>query len=362
MATLELVEVVKKFGAVTAVNQISLRVSEGEFVTLLGPSGCGKTTLLNTIAGLEDLTAGEIRINGKVVNELGPFERDVAMVFQNYALYPHMTVAENIGFSLRLRKRPKDEIRQRVNQTARMLELEHLLHRLPRELSGGQQQRVAIGRAVIREPSIFLFDEPFSNLDAALRIKTRGEIKELHQRLGVTSIFVTHDQEEALSLSDHIAVLRAGTLEQYGSPEEVYSRPATKYVARFIGSPQIDIFAGEFEMLGDQLQYRIGSVCVPVPVHAPPPSRPVDMGVRPEYILLGQTGFDASVRLVQPVGPFTYVTVDWDSAGAGASAGASATARVNGVSHLRPKDPVQVEFAPDGLLFFDRETEKRLDL
>ena len=242
------------------------------------------------------------------------------MVFQNYALYPHMSVEENIGFSLRLRKRSKNEIQGKVQKVAAMLELEKLLHRLPRELSGGQQQRVAIGRAVIREPSIFLFDEPFSNLDAALRIKTRGEIKELHQRLGVTSVFVTHDQEEALSLSDQIAVLRAGRLEQYGSPEDIYIKPATKYVARFIGTPQMDFFTGEF-INKDGLLYRIGEAEIPIPAIAQLPETAVDVGVRAEFVNLGGKGFDATVRLVQPVGPFTYVTVDWQ--------GGSVTARVN---------------------------------
>jgi ABC-type sugar transport system ATPase subunit len=207
---------------------------------------------------------------------------------------------------------------------------------------------------VIREPSIFLFDEPFSNLDATLRVKTRGEIKELHQRLGVTSIFVTHDQEEALSLSDHIAVLSSGKLEQHGSPEEIYSRPASKYVARFIGNPQMDIFSGDFMDMDGKLVYRIGEAYVPVPENLTPSIQPVDMGVRPEYVLLGNTGFQASVRLVQPVGPFTYVTVDWQ--------GGSVTARVNGVSHLKVKETLKVEFDPNGLLFFDRETEKRKDL
>jgi len=354
MATLELVNVIKKFGDFTVVNNFNLRVEDGEFVTLLGPSGCGKTTLLNAIAGLEDVTSGEIKINGKTVNDLGPFERDVAMVFQNYALYPHMTVEENIGFSLQLRKRSKNEIQEKVRKVAEMLELDKLLHRLPRELSGGQQQRVSIGRAVIREPSIFLFDEPFSNLDAALRVKTRGEIKELHQRLGVTSVFVTHDQEEALSLSDHIAVLRAGQLEQYGTPEDIYSKPATKYVARFIGNPQIDIFVGEFETGGEKLSYRIGELSIPVSSTIKPPRQAVDMGVRPEFVLLGEKGFPASVRLVQPVGPFTYVTVEWQ--------GGTVTARVSGVSHLQPKEKVHVKFAEEGLLFFNRENKKRIDI
>jgi multiple sugar transport system ATP-binding protein len=350
MAELELVHIVKRFGSVAACNDINLQVSDGEFVTLLGPSGCGKTTLLNVVAGLEEVTGGEVRIGGRMVNQLGPYERDVAMVFQNYALYPHMTVEENIGFSMRLRKKPAAEIRSRVKQVAEMLELEHLLGRLPRELSGGQQQRVAIGRAVIREPAIFLFDEPFSNLDAALRMKTRGEIKELHQRLGVTSVFVTHDQEEALSLSDHIAVMRAGHVEQYGTPEEVYSRPATKYVARFIGSPQIDLFAGEFEDDGGELVYRIGKVSTRLPQGFKPPQMAVDLGVRPEYVKIGEQGFPAAVRLVQPVGPFTYVTIDWE--------GGSATARISGISGLRPKDEVRVDFDPSGLLFFERESEK----
>ena len=353
MATLELIFITKKFGEFTAVEEVSLRVEEGEFVTLLGPSGCGKSTLLNMIAGLEEVTSGEIQINGKTVNELGPFERDVAIVFQNYALYPHMTVAENIGFSLQLRKRPKEEIQNKVRKVASMLELEKLLHRLPRELSGGQQQRVAIGRAVIREPSIFLFDEPFSNLDAALRLKTRGEIKELHQRLGVTSVFVTHDQEEALSLSDRIAVLRTGHLEQFGSPEEIYSKPATKYVARFIGTPQMDLFAGEFVHEGG-LRYRLGEASIALPASFKAPNGNVDAGIRAEFVMLGDKGFDAVIRLVQPVGPFTYVTVDWP--------GGSLTARVNGVSHLRPKEQIKVEIDPGGLLFFDRNTDQRLEL
>lgn len=354
MATLELRNVTKQFGSVVAVNQFSLFVNDGEFVTLLGPSGCGKTTLLNIIAGLEEMTSGDVLINGRTVNYLSPFERNVAMVFQNYALYPHMTVAENIGFSLKLRKRPKSEIQNRVSVVAKMLELENLLDRLPRELSGGQQQRVAIGRAVIREPELFLFDEPFSNLDAALRMKTRGEVKLLHQKLGVTSIFVTHDQEEALSLSDKIAVMRQGHLEQYGTPEEVYSRPASKYVARFIGSPQIDIFEGHFESGQNGFVFRIGTLALELPPHARYPQKPVDMGIRSEYIKLGERGFPATVRLVQPVGPFTYITVAWD--------GGSATARVNGISHLKPGEVVHVEFTTEALLFFDRESEKRIDL
>jgi multiple sugar transport system ATP-binding protein len=263
-------------------------------------------------------------------------------------------VFENIGFSLRLRKRPKDEVRQKVEEVARMLELENLLDRLPRELSGGQQQRVAIGRAVIRAPSIFLFDEPFSNLDAGLRVRMRAEIKELHQRLGTTSVFVTHDQEEALSLSDYIAVMQTGHITQYGTPEDVYLRPESKYVARFIGSPQLDIFEGEFEQSGDDWVYRIGNGSFPLPKLAHMPDTPLDMGVRPEYIRLGEQGVPAQVRLVQPIGPFTYVTVGWE--------GGIATSRVNGVSSLRAKDPAWVSFEPNGMMFFDRKNSSRVSL
>ena len=235
MADVELRAITKQYGTTFACSDVNLRVADGEFVTLLGPSGCGKTTTLNIIAGLDEPTSGEVLMGGRVVNDLTPFERDVAMVFQNYALYPHMSVRDNIGFTLRLRKRPKEEIRRRVEGVAQMLELAHVLERLPRELSGGQQQRVALGRAVIREPAVFLFDEPFSNLDAALRVKMRVEVKELHQRLGITSLFVTHDQEEALSLSDRIAIMREGHVEQVGTPDDVYVQPRTRYVARFIG-------------------------------------------------------------------------------------------------------------------------------
>jgi ABC-type sugar transport system ATPase subunit len=354
MAKLKLKNVSKYFGAIKACANIDLEVNESEFITLLGPSGCGKTTLLNVIAGLEQLNEGEIFIEGRLVNDLSPFERNLAMVFQNYALYPHMTVGENIGFSMRLRKKDKEEIAQRVGQVAKMLELEKLLNRLPRELSGGQQQRVAIGRAVIREPAIFLFDEPFSNLDAALRVRMRVEIKELHQRLGTTSVFVTHDQEEALSLSDRIAIMRAGRIEQYGTPEQVYSRPSSKYVARFIGSPQLDIFEGEFVVVEGLLVYCIGAENFRLPSITQPPDKPLDFAVRPEHVILGNEGVPAVVHLVQPIGPFTYVTVNWE--------GGSATARVSGVSRLRPKDNINVTFDTSGILFFDRDTSLRVEL
>ena len=355
MADVQLIGVSKRFGTVFACADVNLEIADGEFVTLLGPSGCGKTTTLNILAGLEDVTSGEVRIGGRVVNDLGPFERDIAMVFQNYALYPHMTVAENIGFTLRLRKRPKAEIQARVAQVAATLELELLLERLPRELSGGQQQRVALGRALIREPAVFLFDEPFSNLDAALRVRMRTEIKELHQRLRVTSVFVTHDQEEAMSISDRVAVMRAGRVEQVGTPEEVYARPVSTYVARFIGSPQMDLLSGDLVASADGgAGFRVGSLTFPVPagVAAGVAQGARDMAIRPEHVTLDPAGIGAVVRVVQPLGPMTTVTVVWD--------GGTLTARLPGMAHLAPGQPVGVGLDPDHLLFFDRTSGRRI--
>jgi ABC-type sugar transport system ATPase subunit len=355
MADVELVMVCKSFGSVEACRDVDLRIADGEFVTLLGPSGCGKTTTLNIIAGLEEATSGEVRIGGRVVNDLGPFERDVAMVFQNYALYPHMSVGENISFTLRLRKRPKTEIAERVRAVAETLELGQLLERLPRELSGGQQQRVALGRALIREPAVFLFDEPFSNLDATLRVRMRGEIKELHQRLGVTSVFVTHDQEEAMSISDRVAIMRLGRVEQVGTPEEVYARPASTYVARFVGSPQMDILQGTFEHADGETRYRVGETAfvVPAALAARSEGRVVDLGIRPEHIRIGDAGAALTVRVVQPLGPMTYLTLGWE--------GGSLTARLPGMTDHEAGQPVLVSLAPEHLLLFDRESGRRIE-
>jgi multiple sugar transport system ATP-binding protein len=361
VAQVDLVEVTKRYGAVEACSGVNLRIPEGEFVTLLGPSGCGKSTTLNMIAGLEEITAGDILMDGQRVNDLTPYERDVAMVFQQYALYPHMTVAENIGFTMKLRRRPKAEIAAKVGAVAELLELSPYLDRLPRELSGGQQQRVALGRAIIREPRVFLFDEPFSNLDAALRLRMRAEIKLLHSRLGVTSIFVTHDQEEALSISDRIAVMREGRVEQYGTPEEVYARPATTYVARFIGSPPMDILRGEIVSENGSGVYRVGAATFPLPaptataLHAVASSRGADLAVRSEHVLLTPPGdgVPATVQVTQPLGPSTVVTAAWD--------GGALTARVPGIATLLPGETVGLRLDPAGLLFFDRETGLRLD-
>ena len=358
MAEVELQNVTKRYGAVEACSGVNLRVPDGAFVTLLGPSGCGKSTTLNVIAGLEEISAGEIRMDGLRVNELTPYERDVAMVFQQYALYPHMTVAENIGFTMKLRRRPKAAIAAQVGAVAELLELTPYLDRLPRELSGGQQQRVALGRAIVREPRVFLFDEPFSNLDAALRLKMRAEVKLLHARLGVTSIFVTHDQEEALSISDRIAVMRAGRVEQYGTPAEVYSRPATTYVARFIGSPPMDIVSGDVAYENGAMVYRVGAAVFPLPERVASAlgnraSGGVDLGVRAEHIQLvpPEAGVAATVLVVQPLGPSTVVTAGW--------AGGSLTARVPGIAGHLPGERVGLRLDPAGLLFFDRMTGMR---
>jgi multiple sugar transport system ATP-binding protein len=361
VAQVDLVEVTKRYGVVEACSGVNLRIPEGEFVTLLGPSGCGKSTTLNMIAGLEEITAGDILMDGQRVNDLTPYERDVAMVFQQYALYPHMTVAENIGFTMKLRRRPKAEIAAKVGAVAELLELSAYLDRLPRELSGGQQQRVALGRAIIREPRVFLFDEPFSNLDAALRLRMRAEIKLLHSRLGVTSIFVTHDQEEALSISDRIAVMRQGRVEQYGTPEEVYARPATTYVARFIGSPPMDILHGEIVSENGSSLFRVGTARFPIPestagaLRAISSSRSTDLAVRSEHVLLVSPGdgVPATVQVAQPLGPSTVVTAAWD--------GGALTARVPGIATLPPGETVGLRLDPAGLLFFDRETGLRLD-
>jgi len=357
MAEVELRAVSKNFGKVAVCKGVDLQVADGEFVTLLGPSGCGKTTTLNLIAGLEDASAGDILIGGRRVNDLTPFERDVAMVFQNYALYPHMTVAQNIGFTLRLRGIARERMSQRVAAVAESLELGSVLDRLPAQLSGGQQQRVALGRAIIREPRVFLFDEPFSNLDAGLRIKMRAEVKELHQRLGVTSIFVTHDQEEALSLSDHIAVMREGRVEQFGTPTEVYTRPLSKYVARFIGSPPLEFLSGRVEGEGGMPVFRVGAAAFPLSLKTA--ERLVQggqncaLGVRPEHVVLGPTGIRATVRLVQPVGPATFVTLSWD--------GGELSARVPGMATLAAGSAVHFQVdREDHLMFFDDHQGRRM--
>ena len=305
MATVEVRTVRKAFGPVEILHGVSVDIADGEFVVLVGPSGCGKSTLLRMLAGLENITSGEIAIGGKVVNTVPPKDRDIAMVFQNYALYPHMTVYDNMAFSLTLAKAPKSVMDQEVGRAAKILGLEQLLHRFPRQLSGGQRQRVAMGRAIVRNPQVFLFDEPLSNLDAKLRVQMRSEIKELHQRLKVTTVYVTHDQIEAMTMADKIVVMNNGHIEQIGAPLELYDRPANLFVAGFIGSPAMNMVKGTVS--NGALRMEDGTAW-PLPTSV---ARPVDgpavYGVRPEHLMLDPGGIPATVQVVEPTGSETQV-------------------------------------------------------
>jgi multiple sugar transport system ATP-binding protein len=303
MASVAIRDVRKAFGATEVIHGVDVLIGDGEFVVLVGPSGCGKSTLLRMIAGLENITAGEIHIGERVVNRVPPKERDIAMVFQNYALYPHMTVAANMGFSLMLRGAAKGEIEQRVNGAADILGLRSLLNRYPRQLSGGQRQRVAMGRAIVRDPQVFLFDEPLSNLDAKLRVAMRTEIKELHQRLKTTTIYVTHDQIEAMTLADRIVVMHDGLVEQVGAPLELYDRPQNLFVAGFIGSPAMNFLNGTIRANG-RLEFE-GASGMRLPLLTAPSGsdgRPVIYGIRPEHFVISDGGTEAEVLVVEPTG------------------------------------------------------------
>ena len=301
MATLEIRDVRKSFGSATVVHGVSISVEKGEFVVIVGPSGCGKSTLLRMVAGLEEITAGEIAIGGRVVNELEPKDRDIAMVFQNYALYPHMRVYDNMAYGLKIRGMSRAEIDGRVREAAKILELDALLDRKPRQLSGGQRQRVAMGRAIVRHPKVFLFDEPLSNLDAKLRVQMRLELQKLHRRLGVTSLYVTHDQVEAMTLGQRIIVMNAGRAEQIGTPREIYDRPQTTFVAGFIGSPPMNLIAGRLSADGTALQAAGGAVRLPAPVAALA-GREVLLGVRPEQLRAGDGQMTVSVEMAEALG------------------------------------------------------------
>jgi sn-glycerol 3-phosphate transport system ATP-binding protein len=283
MASIQLKNVIKRYGKGKAelqvIHGVNADISDREFIVIVGPSGCGKSTLLRMVAGLEEISGGEIWIGDRVVNNLEPAERDIAMVFQNYALYPHMSVFDNMAYGLKIKKVPLEDIKTRVDKAAAILELGHLLERKPRQLSGGQRQRVAMGRAIVRQPQVFLFDEPLSNLDAKLRAQTRIEIQKLHRELGITSLFVTHDQVEAMTLAQRMLVMNAGNMEQFGTPEEVYHRPASTFVASFIGSPPMNL-------LKNAPGARAGSV----------------MGIRPEHLDIGNAGWDAKVETTELLG------------------------------------------------------------
>ena len=305
-------------GDVTAVDDVSLDVDDKEFMVIVGPSGCGKTTMLRMIAGLEDVTKGSIYIGDSLVNDVAPKERDIAMVFQNYALYPHMTVYQNMEFGLKLRKYPKDEIKKRVRDAAAMLGIETLLERKPRALSGGQRQRVALGRAIVRNPQAFLFDEPLSNLDAKLRITTRAELRALHRRLQTTSIYVTHDQAEAMTLGDRICVMHKGCVHQVASPMEVYDKPVNRFVAGFLGTPPMNFFDGNIEQRNDKFVFAL-SDCTAIKLNScddkllPFAGKPMVLGIRPEHLSLHknqnecENGILSQVEIVEPLGDHNEV-------------------------------------------------------
>ncbi|MCD6098430.1 sn-glycerol-3-phosphate ABC transporter ATP-binding protein UgpC [bacterium] len=334
-------------GNVHAIKDISLEVADREFLVLVGPSGCGKSTLLRMIAGLEDVTSGEIWIDRRVVNQLPPRDRDISMVFQNYALYPHMTVYENMAFGLRIRHFPKDEIDRRVQEASRILGIEDLLSRKPRALSGGQRQRVALGRAIVRKPKVFLFDEPLSNLDAKLRVHMRTEIKKLHQRLKTTMIYVTHDQVEAMTMGDRIAVIRDGVLQQHDTPMTLYNNPVNLFVAGFIGSPAMNFLEGKIEdkkVLFDGIR-----------IDVPPGARTdrisnVIVGIRPEYFILDPVSphFTAQIEVVEPMGNEIFVYFQLSKK--------SVVARLPADTEVRPGDTLPLRINVDMVRLFDPES------
>jgi sn-glycerol 3-phosphate transport system ATP-binding protein len=355
MGAISIRNVEKRYGhgpkANAVIHGVNAEIADGEFVVIVGPSGCGKSTLLRMVAGLEEISGGEIAISGRVVNDTEPSERDIAMVFQNYALYPHMSVFENMAYGLKIAKVPLAEIRQRVDKAAKILELGQFLQRKPRELSGGQRQRVAMGRAIVRQPQVFLFDEPLSNLDAKLRAQTRLEIQKLHKELGVTSLFVTHDQVEAMTLAERMIVMNAGRMEQIGTPEEVYHRPATTFVAGFIGSPPMNLITGQ----ADGSRFIVDGQTLPLP-GAAPRSGELILGLRPEHASLrpaGNLGWQLKVEMLEMLGAERLVYC---------SAGSMLfTVRVE-ATLVPPKigDIVTLQAAPDQLHWFDPATTQRI--
>jgi ABC-type sugar transport system ATPase subunit len=361
MATLSLQRVEKRFDAQSIIEPIDLEIAQGEFAVFVGPSGCGKTTLLRMIAGLESVSAGRILIDGRDVTQSPPAQRGVAMVFQNYALYPHMNVAENIGFGLRIAGMPKALRDAKVLEAARKLQLEPLLQRKPKALSGGQRQRVAIGRAIVKEPGLFLFDEPLSNLDAELRQQTRLEIARLHRDLGTTMIYVTHDQVEAMTLADRIVVLRQGRIEQVGAPIDLYRDPDSAFVGGFIGSPRMNFLDGTIDSLTETgatiLVPGLGSTIFPTTRlrSRPMPGAPVSVGIRPEHLLIedGASGFAGRIEIVERLGSVSHAHLT-------AEGGARVTLERRGAGDAQPGDLLRVRPDPDGVFLFDPATGRRL--
>ncbi|MEQ8814454.1 MAG: sn-glycerol-3-phosphate ABC transporter ATP-binding protein UgpC [Thalassobaculum sp.] len=349
MAEIELSDVRKSFDAHEVIHGVDLTVADRRFAVVVGPSGCGKSTLLRMVAGLEDVTGGSIRIGGRDVTGVEPKDRNVAMVFQNYALYPHLTVARNIAFGLELRGTPRDEIRRRVARAAGILHLDGLLERKPRQLSGGQRQRVAMGRAIVREPDVFLFDEPLSNLDAKLRVTMRLEIRRLHEELGATSLYVTHDQVEAMTMGDVLVVMNDGHVEQIGAPLEVYERPASTFVASFIGSPPMNFL--DAEIAGREARFGAGSLALNG--HDAPHGR-ATLGIRPEHLSVDPeaAAFTLSVRMVEPQGAETIVH--------GVAGDSPVVVRLPGIHRVRPHETLPLAARPEHLHLFDAGHGRRI--
>jgi len=356
MATVGFRNVQKTYGGkVKVIHGIGFDIADGEFVVLVGPSGCGKSTLLRMLAGLEDISGGEILIDGKVVNELESKDRDIAMVFQSYALYPHMTVGENMGFSLRLRNADKGVTEKRVADAAKILNLDKLLARYPRELSGGQRQRVAMGRAIVRDPKVFLFDEPLSNLDAKLRVAMRAEIKALHQRLKTTTVYVTHDQIEAMTMADRIVVMHDGAVEQIGTPLELYDRPDNLFVAQFIGSPSMNVIEGTLRRSNGRCTVEAHGAMWPVPAGTTlEEGKAVHYGVRPGDMTISDVanGVPAKVIVVEPTGAETELLVEVGEA--------QITLAVHGRVDAQPDQMVGLVIASESVHLFDRQSGQRL--
>lgn len=368
MASVKLKNVYKRFeGGVTAVNDFNLDIEDKEFIILVGPSGCGKTTTLRMVAGLEEITEGEVYIADRLVNDVQPKDRDIAMVFQNYALYPHMTVFDNMAFGLKLRKTPKDEIKKRVHEAARILEIDHLLDRKPKALSGGQRQRVALGRAIVRDPKVFLMDEPLSNLDAKLRVQMRLEITKLHQRLNTTFIYVTHDQTEALTMGTRIVVMKDGLVQQVDTPTSLYDRPVNMFVAGFIGSPQMNFINVKIEKRGEEIYLNFGEHSIKLPEGKAKKLEGTDyigkdvvMGIRPESMhdeavfleSMPDSIVSARVEVVEMLGSETLLHMFIEDVGC--------TARVNPRTKTRSGDVVKIAIDTNRVHLFDKETEKTI--
>ena len=370
MSTLSIRNVKKRYGPVEVLKGIDIEVADGEFLILVGPSGCGKSTLLNMIAGLDTISSGEIAIGGRVVNNLSPKDRDIAMVFQSYALYPNMTVRNNISFGLKIRKVPKEQQEETVNRVAKLLQIEALLDRMPSQLSGGQRQRVAMGRALARDPALFLFDEPLSNLDAKLRVEMRAEIKLLHERLGTTIVYVTHDQIEAMTLGDRIAVMKAGEVHQLAPPQQVYDDPVDLFVAGFIGSPPMNLIRAPVvrhdNVIGVELHNRAGTFFLRAPGSVQDglgkwEGKQVIIGIRPEQITDGVSSarahpemvkHSARIDVVHPTGPDTLILIELNSS--------PVTCRIHPETVVRAGETAELMFDLSKLVFFDPEKETRI--